>query len=171
MGSYSTTGLLGQSTEGAAPPDSTSLILHVGTVVPRSLSQLPSFSLARRGFGCAAVGASERVYVCVWAAGAVCCGDGGGVLQVCPLSQEDFLSYSDTASIQTGKTGESEVWLSFKAMEGLSVSTCPAHRVETQLPHVIGHPIFNFLNQTLNSLHQQSLQKNLFSLSFHLHLR
>lgn len=35
MGSYSTTGLLEESTEGAAPPDSTSLILHVGTAVPR----------------------------------------------------------------------------------------------------------------------------------------
>lgn len=33
MGSYSTTGLLEESTDGAAPPDSTSLILHVGTAV------------------------------------------------------------------------------------------------------------------------------------------
>ena len=56
MGSYSTTGVLEESTEGAAPPDSMSLILHVGTVVPRSLSQLPSFSLAWRGFACTTAG-------------------------------------------------------------------------------------------------------------------
>lgn len=58
---------------GGAPPDSMSLILHVGTMVPSSLTQLPSFSLARCGLACAVVGLSAdgRVYVCVWTTSAV----------------------------------------------------------------------------------------------------
>lgn len=70
MGSYSTAGLLVESTEGAAPPDSMSLILHVGTAVTFSLSQLPSFTLAWWSFACITVGMSfsVTVYVCVWTA-------------------------------------------------------------------------------------------------------
>ncbi|KAM7374649.1 hypothetical protein PAMP_007295 [Pampus punctatissimus] len=57
MGSYSTTGLLEESTEGPEPPDSTSLILHVALWFIAASATFPSFSFARNVFACTTVGA------------------------------------------------------------------------------------------------------------------
>lgn len=74
---------------------------------PRQASQL------RSGSGCATtIGVRAfyvRLYVRVGPASVGRGGDGGGVLQVGPLSQEDFLSHPDAAQIQAGKTGKAEV--------------------------------------------------------------
>lgn len=94
-------------------------------LAPRSwlLAESPTFSWARHSFAHTAVGGSLKlsVYVCVWMASAVWCGDGGAVLQICPLSQEDI--FSDAAP--SGKTSALEV--------GLSSGTCVFVHMPTEM--------------------------------------